>query len=288
MTNVHVGFIGLGKMGSGIVANLLKAKIHVTAFDLDEGKVRAVTAKGARPAGSVEELVGQCSIICTSLPHPPVFVAVADNDLLPSIRQGSIVIDFGTTLPSETRRLATAFAEKGVALVDAPVSGGTGGAADGTLRVFAAGDEQAFESVLPLFHVIGDPERVAFCGSSGAGQIVKAMNQIMMGLVNASLLETAALGVQAGVDLDAIDRALGDTSGMRGKLSSILGSIKDGEGESIGVKSIQLEDYAGEFQRTGYRLPLTNAVAAFLKDAERTVMEVNRLSPSFLGEILRQ
>ncbi len=293
-------------MGASMARNLILAGYTVRLFDLVPRRAEAVAAEaaaardgvnesgavGTASAGvglsceSIESLVEGASIICTSLPHPPVFVSVSEDELLPVIQTGTLVIDFGTTLPSETVRLSRAFRERGVGLLDAPVSGGAGGADAGSLRVFAGGTRDAFNRATPVLHSVGDPETVIYCGASGQGQIVKACNQLMMGLVNAALLETVGLGMQAGVEVELLKQALGGGGGSRALLSTILDRVTDGSGHEVGVKALQLVDYAKEADHYGWNLPLSRAMSLFLDDAERVVTEANRLSPSFLRELL--
>lgn len=289
----RIGFIGLGTMGGAMARNLIAAGKEVVVYDVVAERTEAVLeAAGesgytASAAASVSDLVANCDIVCTSLPHPPIFVSVSEQEILPTIRPGSLVVDFGTTLPSETRRLAGAYRSAGAGLVDAPVSGGEGGAKSGSLRVFAAGSQADVARVRPLLEIVGDPRYVVYCGPSGQGQVVKACNQMMMGLVNAALVETAAYGIQAGVSATVLDQSLGGEGGARALLREVLKRIEKGSGEAIGVKSLQLVDYARDAEENGRHAPMTAALAGFLGNAERVVVEANRLSPSFLRELLR-
>ena len=117
----------------------------------------------------------------TSLPSSDAFVRLAADILLPQARV-QVFIDFGTPTPPEFRRLAAAFVQQGAYLVDAPVSGGPSGAKQGTLYVFVGGDAAVVEQCRPLLEVVGDPAKTTYCGASGAGQVVKGVNQLMMGL----------------------------------------------------------------------------------------------------------
>jgi 3-hydroxyisobutyrate dehydrogenase-like beta-hydroxyacid dehydrogenase len=282
-----IGFLGLGTMGQRIAMNIRSAGYELLVYDIDEARTRPLLEVGATAPGSVEAVVRDAGVICTSLPHPPVFVRVAQEEILPRVAAGTVVIDFGTTLPSEARRLAAEFSARGAELLDSPVSGGPGGAEKGTMRVFAGGERTIFERVLPLLHVVGDPDRVVYCGESGSGQIVKAANQMLMGLVNAAVLESMSVALREGISADLLEHALGGEKGLRSLASGILSQIRDGAGDSVGVKSVQLGDYAREAARAGWRVPLADAVAAFLKDAPLTVVESNRPSPSFLSELLK-
>jgi 3-hydroxyisobutyrate dehydrogenase-like beta-hydroxyacid dehydrogenase len=197
-------------------------------------------------------------------------------------------VDLGTMTPADTRRYAALFAEKGAFLLDVPVSGGGGGAEAGTLRMFAAGDRGAYERCLPILTVLGDPETVVYCGESGNGHVVKGVNQMAMGLANAALIEAVAFGVQAGVDCAVLKRAVGGDTGWRGLFDKVAGSICEGAGREVGVKSGQLEYYLGEAAEKGFELPITAAVHGVCRDGEKIVMEANRLSASYWHEIVER
>ncbi|GIX06757.1 MAG: hypothetical protein KatS3mg115_1160 [Candidatus Poribacteria bacterium] len=135
----RLGMIGLGQMGGAMVPTLLRAGFSVWAYDLRPERVAAAVKAGARGAQHVAELVAAVEVVMTSLPSSAVFVQVAETELLPLMRSGQVLIDLGTTVAGETRRLAKAFAERGVALLDVPVSGGPHGSATGTLHMFCRG-----------------------------------------------------------------------------------------------------------------------------------------------------
>jgi len=135
-------------------------------------------------------------------------------------------------------------------------------------------------------NLLGDPDRIAYCGPSGSGQVVKGVNQLAMGLRSAALLESLALAVRAGVDLEAVIRGVGGDSGWRGELADTARRILDGKGKWVGVKSGQLTHYLAEADRRGFQMPLTRALHEFLRDAEKIVVEVNRRSPSFWHELM--
>lgn len=282
----EIGFIGLGSMGGHMARNLLGAGHSLIAYDIDPEALDAAEEAGAAPAGSAAEVVREADVVMTSLPYSHTFVEVAEGELVPNARSDQVFVDLGTVAPPQARRLANEFAERDATLLDVPVSGGSSGAKNGTLRMFAGGDRATFERILPILEALGDPDRIAYCGPSGSGQVVKGVNQLAMGLRNAALLEPLALAVRAGVDLKAVIRSVGGDSGWRGELADAARQILDGRGNWMGVKSGQLPYYLAEADRRGFGMPLTRALHEFLKDAERVVMEVNRPSPSFWHELM--
>ena len=231
-----IGFIGLGTMGGPMARNLLKAGYPLTAYDLRPEPLAASTAVGATAVESAAEVVRRSEVVMTSLPASAVFVQVAETELLPNARSGQAFIDLGTTEAAETRRLAAALAQKGAALIDAPVSGGGGGAKAGALRIFMGGDEPVAQRCRPILAVLGDPERVVYCGPSGSGQVVKGVNQLAMGLGAAAYLEAMAFGVRAGADPAAIAQAVGDSTGWRGYFATIAQRAIAGTAEGGFVK----------------------------------------------------
>jgi 3-hydroxyisobutyrate dehydrogenase-like beta-hydroxyacid dehydrogenase len=283
-----VGFIGLGSMGGPMARNLLHAGYELRAYDTDGEKLRALTAEGAHPADSAADVARRCDVVLTSLPYSRTWVEVAEGELLPAAREGQVFIDLGTVAPPEMRRVAAAFAKRGAALLDVPVSGGPRGAAEGTLRMFAGGDEAVYARSRELLEALGDPRRIVYCGPTGAGQVVKAVNQLASGLTNAACLECLALAELCGVDLEAVDRAVGGEGGWRGLLSDVAGQVLAGRGEDVGVKHGQLAHYLSEADERGFDLPLTRALHGFCEDGERVTVEANRPSPSFWRELLRR
>lgn len=300
-----LGFVGLGAMGSGMAANLLRAGHDVLAYDTRpeaitgvaetlrrnsstascEPKGHAATHGELKAAGSAREVAESCDRLFFSLPHPEVFAAVLDESVLPHARPGFRLVDLGTSSIRDTRRFASLLRESGAELLDVPVSGGAGGAAAGTLRMFAGGDRAVFDELLPLLRVLGDPERIVYCGDSGMGQVVKVANQLIQGLSNAAALEAVALAYKHGVGVGTIDSALGGESGYRALVSRTCRAVENGTAESIGVKFGQLENFTREAADAGIDLPLASAVRDYLWGAELVTVEANRPSPSFWREL---
>ena len=282
-----IGFIGLGEMGGPMALNLMKAGYDVMGFDLVSERQSVVVAAGATGANDVADVVTSSDVVATSLPSSSSFVTVAEAEILPVIRAGQTAIDFGTVSPPETRRMAALFAEKGATLLDVPVSGGGIGAQWATLLMFAGGDEATFERCRPILEAVGGSETLTYCGPSGAGQAVKGVNQLMMGLGNAAYLEAIAFGVNEGVDAAVIERAIGHQGHWRGDFNATAKRIVEGEGNSLGVKFRELPYFLHAAEVSGYELPMTQALRAFTEDGERVAVDDHREAPAFWHELTK-
>lgn len=283
-----VGFIGLGAMGGAMARNLLAAGYPLIGYDLKAELAGAIADAGGRVAATVAELVEGCDVIATSLPSSQGWVTVAEREILPHTRLGQIVIDFGTVTPPETRRLAALFAEKGATLLDAPVSGGPGGAQQASLYCFLGGDRAVAERILPLLHTVAGTEKITYCGPAGNGQVVKGVNQLMMGLADAAYLEALSFGVNSGVDAAVIEQALGNTGRWRADIHRTAQRIVAGEGENVGVKFRELPYFLNAAAEAGFELPITERLHAFCDAGERVVIDDNRPAPSFWRELVGQ
>ena len=146
----RIGFIGLGNMGGRMAKNLHNAGYPLIGYDIDVEKCSALAATGASTGKDTTELVKNSDVVMTSLRSSDVFCSVAEEHFVPNAREGQVFIDLGTTEVERTRNLATALAEKGATLIDAPVSGGPHGSETGTLRIFVGGDASAVENCRPI------------------------------------------------------------------------------------------------------------------------------------------
>jgi 3-hydroxyisobutyrate dehydrogenase-like beta-hydroxyacid dehydrogenase len=284
-----IGFIGLGAMGGPMAANLLRAGYAVVVFDTNPARVAECEAKGGHRAANAGDVVAASEVILLSLPSSDAFVDVADRELLPVSRTTQVFIDLGTTTPPETRRLAAVFVERGAALLDVPLSGGSEGAQAARLRMFAGGDRAVFDQCRPILEILGGSDHLTYCGPSGSGQIVKGVNQLAMGLGTAAYLEALAFGVRAGVDAALLSAAVGSHGGnehWREQLHWLADRIADGGGNDIGVKFRELPYFIREAQEQGQALPLTESLYAFCDRGERVVIDDNRPAPSFWHELL--
>ncbi len=209
-----VGFIGLGIMGAPMARNLVRAGFAVTGFDLDAGAVAALAADGGKPAASIADAVRGAEIVVTMLPadqHVEAAV-LGDDGVLAHIEPGALLIDFSTIRPETSQKVAKA--AKGIHVLDAPVSGGQQGAIDGVLSIMVGGAPADFDAAQPVFDVVG--KVAALVGPAGAGQVVKAANQLVVGGTYALVAEAILLMEASGVDAKAgLDMLAGGLAGSR-------------------------------------------------------------------------
>jgi 2-hydroxy-3-oxopropionate reductase len=196
----QIGFIGLGIMGRPMAKHLLKAGYPLVVHDLNRAPVRELVDDGAEEAFSPEEIAQRSQVIITMLPDSPdvELVALGPDGLIEGVSEGDIYVDMSTIAPIAAVKVAEAMAEKEVGCLDAPVSGGDVGAVNATLSIMVGGDEETFNGVLPIFEALG--KTITLCGPNGAGQTVKACNQIQVALNIVGMAEALVLGTKAGVD----------------------------------------------------------------------------------------
>jgi 2-hydroxy-3-oxopropionate reductase len=205
-----IGFIGLGLMGRPMAKNLLKAGYPVVAHSRSRGPVDDVVSAGATAATSPADVARQATRIITMVPDSPDVERVLDgpDGVFSAMQRGTIVIDMSSITPEMTRRLAERAKALGGSLLDAPVSGGDIGAINGTLSIMVGGDAADFATVKPILDVMGNPEKVLYIGESGAGQLCKLCNQMVIGGTLAAVAEALALARKAGVDAAKVREAL--------------------------------------------------------------------------------
>jgi len=196
----HLGFIGLGMMGGGMVKSLLRAGHEMSVFDIDQGKMNSFKNLGAHPASTPKEVAEKSEIVLSSLPDPSSVkkAYVGTSGVMEGVLPGKILIDLSTVDPETSRSLSKVAAERKVNYLDAPVSGGSKDAEAGKLTVIVGGDRDAFDQCRDVLGVLGST--VHYAGSSGAGNVVKLVNNVMsMGNILVAA-EAFVLGVKAGVD----------------------------------------------------------------------------------------
>jgi 2-hydroxy-3-oxopropionate reductase len=200
--------VGLGIMGASMASNLLEAGHELVVHNRTRTKAERLAQRGARVADSPREVAQGSDVIITMLPGPPQVeeVVAGEGGLLEGAREGSLIIDMSTSSPRLARELARTARNKAVGMLDAPVSGGDVGARDGTLSIMVGGEEDDFERARELFGVMG--ETVVHVGGTGAGQVVKACNQIVVALVIEAVAEALVLGTKAGVAPQRVVEAL--------------------------------------------------------------------------------
>ncbi len=203
-----IGFVGLGLMGSPMSRNLIKAGHEVTVWNRTAARMDEVVAAGATSAGSAKDAAKGNDVTVTMVgDSADVEQVVLDQDgVIEGAHRGSVVIDMSTISPSVTRAVAGKLREKGVEMLDAPVSGGVIGAAGGTLSIMIGGDRSVFERCTPILEAMGT--RITYCGEIGMGQVTKLANQIIGTGTIAAVCEGLLYAARAGGDPDAIIGAL--------------------------------------------------------------------------------
>jgi len=200
MTIRRVGFIGLGIMGGPMAANLLAAGYELTAWNRTAAKTEPLAAAGARVAGSPAEVAAasEVTFTCVTASADVEAVVLGPGGVIEGATPGSIVVDCSTIAPATARKVHARLAERGVAMLDAPVSGGDVGAKAGTLAIMVGGDAETFERALPVLRAIG--KTIVHVGPPGAGQVVKLCNQVAGGLNLLAMAEAISLCRRSGVD----------------------------------------------------------------------------------------
>ena len=209
----RIGFIGLGIMGSPMAVNLVKAGHEVTGFSRRRSSADPLAEAGGTAAGTLAEAVGGAEIVVTMLPDSPDVEQVF-RDVLAAGTPARLFADFSTIRPATSRALAEAGAEAGIGVLDAPVSGGQAGAVAGTLSIMCGGTPADFAVAIPLFEAVG--KTYALVGPHGAGQVVKAANQLVVGGTYALVAEAIVLMERSGVNATAgLDMLAGGLAASR-------------------------------------------------------------------------
>ena len=228
MSDRRIGFVGLGIMGGPMARNVMDAGYDLVLFNRTRTKAEELAKNNpADVADSISGLARQSDAIITMLPGPPEVEAVyaGEGGLLDSMRQGTLLVDMSTSSPILARGLAQEAARRGIGMLDAPVSGGDVAAEQGTLSIMAGGEETDFARARPLFEAMG--ETIVHVGESGAGQVTKAANQIVVALVLEAISEALVLGSRAGVDpeqlIGVLSGGLASNRAMEVKRDKLLG-----------------------------------------------------------------
>src|SRR5688500_16637815 len=201
-------FIGLGIMGLPMAGHLLDAGAPLTVHTRTREKARALLDRGAKWANSPRDAAESCDVVLTCLPDTPDVerVVLGEDGVLSGARRGHIVVDHSTISPAATRRMNDALGQRGATLLDAPVSGGDVGARNATLSIMVGGDVNMFRVVLPLLGHMG--KTITYCGASGAGQLTKLVNQILVSVTNLAVSEALVFARNNGLDAEKTVAAL--------------------------------------------------------------------------------
>lgn len=205
---LKVAYIGLGIMGKSMARNILKAGYPLVVLDRNHSAVEELVKEGAKEARSPKEAAADAEIVFTSLPDSSDVeeVVLGTNGIIESLRGGSIYVDNSSIKPTSSRKIAEELKKKGIDCLDAPVSGGDGGARNGTLTIMVGGPAEALEKVMPLLQVIGNS--ITHIGDAGTGQIAKIANQLMVAAHMVALGELLILVQKCGTDPAKVVQAM--------------------------------------------------------------------------------
>lgn len=203
-----VGFIGLGIMGMPMSINLMKAGYQLVLYNRTSSKLDALTGNNFEVVSSPKEVAQQAQLIILMVSDSPDVedVVLGKNGIIEGIRKDSVVIDMSTISPIVTNRISNQLSQKGAHMLDAPVSGSSWAAADGTLSIMVGGDQKIFARSLPILEAMG--KRVIHIGAGGMGQMAKLVNQVMVAGTLAAVCEGLIMGAKAGVDMDKVFQAV--------------------------------------------------------------------------------
>jgi 2-hydroxy-3-oxopropionate reductase len=262
------GFIGLGIMGKPMALNLIKAGYSLTVYDVRPDAVKEVAAAGANEGKSGKDVAAQTDVVITMLPNSPdVKQAVLEKDgILEGAKAGLILVDMSSIAPLASQEIAEACGQKGVKMIDAPVSGGQPKAVDGTLSIMVGGDEAVFNSVKDILLKMG--ASAVHCGPIGAGNTTKLANQVIVACNIAAVAEAFTLAKKAGVDpkrvFEAIKGGLAGSTVMNAKAPMILeGNFNPGFKIDLHIKDLNNALDTGH--NFGSPMPLTAQVMEMMQ-----------------------
>ncbi|MCC7107530.1 MAG: NAD(P)-dependent oxidoreductase [Chloroflexi bacterium] len=288
---MRAGFVGLGRMGRPMTEHLLKAGFEVTVHNRGRAVVDELAQQGARPADSPRAVISAADVVFTALPTVDEVrrVYLDEDGLVPNAAAGQVLVDCSTVGPETSRACAEAAARRGASFLDAPMSGGPGGAAAGSLTFMIGGDRQAFERARPLFEAMG--KNVHHVGGTSAGTAIKLVNQLLVAVHTAAASEALVFAVKAGADPQAVLDIIGTSFGgstMLNRNVPLMIQRKFDPATSVNVilKDLGLIHAVGE--QLGTRLLLTSLAEEVFKEARTaglgdqdmsaTVLPLERLS----------
>ena len=269
----RIGWVGLGVMGMPMARNLARAGFRVAGYARREEVRARARAAGIEVRDSLAELAADADVIVTMVTTSADVIEVASKEggLLSTARPGAVLVDMSTIAPDVSRQVAAAATEREIGFLDAPVSGGSAGAEAGTLTIMVGGDAALLERCRPVFEVVGDPERIFHTGPVGSGEIVKLVNNMLVGAISAATLEALLVGVRAGVGLrtlvDVVSASSGSSAQLTGQLSKrgLAGRFEPGFATDLLVKDLGLaHDLAAS---VGQVIPLTDLALRLFEES---------------------
>jgi 2-hydroxy-3-oxopropionate reductase len=265
---MRIGFIGLGIMGNPMAKNLIKSGYDVTVYDIVATRIEDVVRTGAQAGTSPKDVAAQTEIIITMLPNSPDVkeAVLGSNGVLEGVKSGSVVVDMSSIAPLVAQEVAAGLAQKGVDMLDAPVSGGEPKAVQGTLAIMVGGKAKVFERVKPILLKMG--ASAVLCGEIGSGNVTKLANQIIVALNIAAMSEALVLAAKAGVDpglvYQAIRGGLAGSTVLDAKAPMVLrGDYKPGFRIELHIKDLQ--NALDTAHALGVPVPLTGQIMEIMQ-----------------------
>ncbi|MFI1347942.1 2-hydroxy-3-oxopropionate reductase [Streptomyces lydicus] len=268
-----IAWIGLGIMGSPMAENLIKAGYAVTGYTLEQDKLKRLADNGGTAAGSIAEAVKDADVVITMVPASPQVEAIAygPDGIVENAKPGALLIDMSSITPQTSIDLAKAAGDKGIRVLDAPVSGGEAGAIEAVLSIMVGGHQADFDAARPILEALG--KTIVLCGPHGSGQTVKAANQLIVAVNIQACAEAVVFLEKSGVDLAAALDVLG--GGLAG--STVLARKTD---------NFKNRDF-----KPGFRIDLHHKDMGIVTDAARTVgaaLPVGTLVASLVASLRAQ
>ncbi|ARH93886.1 2-hydroxy-3-oxopropionate reductase [Streptomyces lydicus] len=268
-----IAWIGLGIMGSPMAENLIKAGYAVTGYTLEQDKLQRLADNGGTAAGSIAEAVQDADVVITMVPASPQVEAIAygPDGIVENAKSGALLIDMSSITPQTSIDLAKAAGDKGIRVLDAPVSGGEAGAIEAVLSIMVGGHQADFDAARPILQALG--KTIVLCGPHGSGQTVKAANQLIVAVNIQACAEAVVFLEKSGVDLAAALDVLG--GGLAG--STVLARKTD---------NFKNRDF-----KPGFRIDLHHKDMGIVTDAARTVgaaLPVGTLVASLVASLRAQ
>jgi 3-hydroxyisobutyrate dehydrogenase len=269
---MNISFIGLGTMGAPMAQNLLKAGFDVTVHNRTRSKEELLAAQGAKRGASPKEAATNADVVITNVSDTPDVeeIILGENGVIHTMKAGSVLIDVSTISPLVTKKIATKLFEKKIEMLDCPVSGGSEGAIKGTLSIMVGGKAEVLEKVLPVLQAMG--KTITHVGEIGSGQITKAMNQAILAGVYAAVAEGITMGLAAGLDIDAAQKALSGGAANSWVLTNRAGNMIKNE-YPLGFRTRLHRKDLGIALETARDLGVSMPIAAYVEQLEVSLIK---------------
>lgn len=269
---MNIGFIGMGTMGAPMAGRLIEAGHDLTIHNRTRAREEALAERGAARASSPKEAAAGADLVITMVSDTPDVEAVilGPDGAIHGMKEGAVLVDMSTISPTATREIARELEAKGVDMLDAPVSGGSEGASNGTLSIMVGGKAGVLESLRPVLGVLGNT--ITHVGPIGSGQVTKAINQVIIAGTYAAVAEGVALGLAAGLDIDAAHQAVsGGAAGSWVLTNRAANMIADHY--PLGFRTRLHRKDLGIALETARELGVALPVAAFVEQIETGLMK---------------